>query len=193
MKIFFIVFCLIYTSISLAERSVPNKFTANTPIVHSEINDNFNHYDSGEVVRVTLHENCNRQDLSASATSNFILENISVNKKITDSMLYINMDLAGSGEHYGALQFKLQVNDEPMKNIGTTQYYSGTSSYGNPVSLSGFVSTNVTGAIDFKVIYDDNNSITTSGRPFTVYNPNSTDNSHLVQTCSVFKIMEIKN
>ena len=134
--------------------------------------------DAGKTLGVTKFTNNSRTSLPNQDTYNFFDTNYTQIK--ANSKIRIDVHLIGFENDNGTVNFDLEYD-------GTT--YSGESSYAYtaqqyPHLLTGIYfidGASSTGAKNFKFQYDH---ATSTGKPFSIWNPNASDDNRLQQTVS---------
>jgi len=148
--------------------------------------DNFDSADNGRVLGVTTYTNSTRQVLSILA--DITMASFSVEKKSSTSVLVIQGSMAGWGNYSGLAQqgWKLGSGTEFQAQ---TIMYEGTTN-GKCFPTTAVIAGHTTTGVQTMVFRFYSNS--GGFKPFLIYNPNTTDDSRLGQTASVFTVTEVE-
>jgi hypothetical protein len=166
---------------------------ANFAALRTEVNDNDTRIASleaaatGQIVNVTLQRNCTRRTIS-NATS-IELERFTVDKKIANSTLLVEGAISGWNHASGSLVTEWSWGGTVA--IGQNLMYDNTPhgrAYPSFVHIAGNTQTGPQDMV-FR-IYARTGA---AERPFNTYNPNTSDDNRLEQTCSVYTVYEIAN
>ena len=143
---------------------------------------------SGKVINVTFQVNSTRRVLSGAAS--ITMESFTVNKKSPTSALLIQGSISGKNDHSGSMnqgwkygagteviaQGIMYTPDDHGKVFPTSAVITGHTTTGSQTMVFRYFTQNGGGG----------------NMPFTVYNPNSTDDARLGQTKSVYTVWEIE-
>ena len=145
----------------------------------------FGAMDSGKTLGVTQFSSSTRTSLPSQDTYSFFDTNYTQIK--AGSKLIIDVNLIGYGNNNGAVNFDFEYDGTTYSGFG---HYSYTAqnlphSFSYKRMINGASST---GAKNFKYQYDHR---TSSGNPFLIWNPNSSDDNRLEQTVSTLIITEM--
>ena len=140
------------------------------------------------IVNITIHENCTRLPLGTG--SSIVLETFQIEKKAADTVFLIEGTISGYGNNAGSMTqgWKYGDGDEV---IAQSVMYSDNTASKIYTTTAVFYDHTETGLQILTFRYFTVNGNTTH-RPFNVYNPNSTDDARLDQTCSRYIIWEIR-
>ena len=145
---------------------------------------------SGKVINLTYRTNCTRSALTPA--SSITMESFAVNKKSSTSLLVIQGSISGRGATSGDMQqaWKLGTGTEALAQAIT---YTATSyAYAITIPTTAVIAGQTTTGSQTMVFrfYAANGSNAES--PFTVYNPNGSDNGRLGQSCSTYIVTEVE-
>lgn len=154
------------------------------------VNDNntrISSLESGRVVGVTTFRDCTR--LVVPTTAQYNLAQFSVNKKSSTSRLLIQGVVSGKNNASGSMQQEWIYGSTTVAAQGVM--YDDTP-HGKVFPTAAVITGHTTtGAQTLTFRYRSNNGAT-GEQPYTVHNPNSTDDARLGQTCSVYWVTEVE-
>ena len=146
----------------------------------------FGDMDSGKTLGVTQYTNNTRTSLPQQDTYNFFDTNYTQIK--ANSKLIIDVNIIGHTNNNGAVNFDFEYDGTTYAGFGAYTYESSGNlkSFSYKRMIDGASST---GAKNFKYQYDHANNA--NGSPFSVWNPNATDDNRLQQCVSTLIITEM--
>ena len=146
----------------------------------------FGAMDSGKTLGVTQYTNNTRTSLPQQDTYSFWDTNYTQIK--ANSKLIIDVNIIGHTNNNGAVNFDFEYDGTTYSGFGGYTYESSGNfkSFTYRRMIDGASST---GAKNFKYQYDHANN--SNGSPFSVWNPNATDDNRLQQTVSTLIITEM--
>ncbi|MCP4136755.1 MAG: hypothetical protein GY754_37645 [bacterium] len=140
------------------------------------------------IVNVTVHENSVRRVLPVAKS--ITMEDFVVEKKSPTSILLIQGTISGRGKYSGDMQQGWQYGSSSEVRAQSMMYES--SHYSKIYSTTAVIAGHgTTGDQNLKFRYYANNNRSAES-PFVYYNPNSSDDSRIGQTRSVYIVWEIE-
>ncbi len=144
---------------------------------------------AGKVLNVTYHIENTRTNLEVAESHT--MADFLVNKKSATSVLICRASLSFFGAHSGSLQQGWKLGTGSEFSSGSLTYTGQFHSTTVP-SLAIIEGHTTTGPQSIVMRYYSADGATTN-KPYSVYNPNSTDDNRIGQTSSVFVIWEVEN
>lgn len=154
------------------------------------VNDNdtrIGSLESGRVRGITTFKDCTRLVI-ANAVS-FNLAQFTVNKKSATSKLLIQGVLAGKNDASGSMQQEWIYGTTTAAAQGVMYDENGHGKVFPTAAVIEGHTTTGSQTLTFRYRSHDGG---TGQKPYTVHNPNSTDDSRLQQTCSVYWVTEVE-
>jgi hypothetical protein len=144
-------------------------------------------YIVGSVIKKTVHKNCTRVALVGAVS--ITMETFNVDKQEASSTLVIEGNLTGHTDSAGGMTqgWKLGAGAETIGQGVQFSGQAGGQNFSTMAVIEGHTTTGVQSMV-FRYYSGDGAS---APKPFSVYNPNVTDDARLDQTCSVFSVTEI--
>ena len=141
--------------------------------------------DAGKTLGVTQYSSATRTSLPNQDTYNFFDTNYTQIK--ANSKLIIDINLIGHTNNNGAVNFDFEYDGTTYSGFGNYTYTAQAQIHSMTYRrmIDGASST---GAKNFKYQYDH---ATSQGSPFSIWNPNATDDNRLQQTVSTLIITEM--
>lgn len=148
-----------------------------------------NSYVAGEIIAKTVFKNCTRTALATGST--FTMASFAVNKRVASSQLLMEATLAGFGDFSGSMTpgWKLGSGSEVYGQ--GIMYSSSSNNHGRVFPTAAVLDGHTTTGNQTMIFRYFTMNGQTGDRPFVVYNPNTTDDVRLGQTCSIFIVTEI--
>ena len=141
--------------------------------------------DAGKTLGVTQYTNNTRTSLPNQDTYNFFDTNYTQIK--ANSKLIIDVNLIGHTNNNGGVNFDFEYDGTTYSGFG--QYTYSAQAQVHAMTYRRMIDgASSTGAKNFKYQYDH---ATSTGSPFTIWNPNATDDNRLQQTVSTLIITEM--
>lgn len=143
---------------------------------------------SGKVINVTYRVNSTRTGLAGSPS--ITLESFTVNKKSPTSFLLIDGTISGKNDHAGSMNQGWKYGSGTEVIAQSLMYAVGTHGkvYPTRAIIAGHATTGPQTLV-FRYFTQDGSN---GNMPFTVYNPNQSDDARIGQTSSVYVVWEIE-
>ena len=142
--------------------------------------------DAGKTLGVTQYSSATRTSLPNQDTYNFFDTNYTQIK--ANSKLIIDINLIGHTNNNGAVNFDFQYDGTTYAGFG--QYTYSAHAQVHAMTYRRMIDgASTTGSKSFQYQYDHANNA--NGSPFTVWNPNASDDARLAQTVSTLIITEM--